>query len=176
MKRQKLNGKALRTLVADDPVQLEQAREVWVLRVKGREPFDIATELGLPTHRVKKILEVCMEEFTDDIQSAVAQERALDISRVNQLLETYLPISKETDADSWKVPVQAAEIVIRAIETRSKLFGYDKQEGPTVTHNHAYFLNGETIRIAEQFVQAAPLEIADFDDADVLELDVEFET
>ncbi len=170
IKRKKLNGKALRTLVADDPVKLDQAREVWVMLVDGKDPFDIAIALNLPLHRVKKIIEVCMEEFTCDIQSAVALERSKDISRANAVIETFLPIAREPNVKDWKRPVQAAELVIRAIETRSKLFGYEKHEGPSVINNHAFFLTGETMKAIENFVQTPPLEIVD---AEVLDMSFE---
>ena len=168
-----LKGTHDKRLIAGNFDKLAEAHTVMGKIRIGKSHYTIAIEMGIPTHRVRTIAKKCMEEFTEDIQSAVASERAADLVKIDAIIEQFMPIAQSTTVDvqkvtsrgesytdsEWKHCVSAGELVLKALEARAKLFGYQKVEAPvTNNYNHAFFSAGSSADVISKLCDSQPSE------------------
>jgi hypothetical protein len=158
----------------EDLESLAVAAQIWRLLQDGYSCYEVAIQLGMETHKVKKLKEQCMEEFCDDIQSGVATERQLDLARLNDLWKHYsriakaveVPVEKENGKgetyteDEWSYSAKAGDLCLRILEARSKIFGYAKPElsSQGVTNNHLLVWLKSEIPTIENMVSSMPEE------------------
>jgi hypothetical protein len=152
-----LNGKELVANFED----IARDRRVFQERKSGKSAFDIALELNLPTHRVKQILAEKIAEYTSDIREQVKEEMALDVARADELIQHFMPIAKSVTED-WKEKTEAGKMVLSAIETRAKIFGYNKLENgtnQTLTQNNTLVWLRSEMPFIEKMVAAQATEV-----------------
>jgi hypothetical protein len=180
-----LKGTEDKTLISGNWEKLKEAHTVMGSIRLGKSHYTIAIEMGIPTHKVRTIAKRCMEEFCEDIQSTVASERAADLVKIDALIEQFMPIAQSTTVDvqkvtsrgesytdsEWKHCVSAGELVLKALEARAKLFGYQKVEAPvTNNYNHAFFTAGPSADVISKICDGQPSEIQETSSDPVVEI------
>jgi hypothetical protein len=105
-----------------------RALKAWEARLRGDSIIDIAHDLGLSISAAKVLLREVYEAISEDLKENVDFNRQLDLARIDTLIAAHLP-----KAQSGKV--KSAQLVLRALERRSKLIGLEPMPAPT--HNHS---------------------------------------
>ncbi len=127
-----------------DDADLDAKFRMWSMKIDGVAEFDIAIQLGLPLHKVKKSLTQCRIDFGTTIQDGVENEKAVDVARLDILIKHYLAIALATkipvikeDAkgqiyteDEWQYSQKAGDTVRALIAEKAKILGYAKAETP----------------------------------------------
>lgn len=179
-----LKGTDDKSLICGNWEKLKEAHTVMGSIRMGKSHYTIAIEMGIPTHKVRTISKRCMEEFCEDIQSAVASIRSETLIQMDALIETYMPIAQQVFVDEqrvnsrgepftvseWKHSVAAGELLTKLLSERAKLMGCAKVEAPvTNNYNHAFFSAGDSI--INKILQDQPREV--FSEPEVIDMDFE---
>ena len=161
-------------LISGNWEKLKEAHTVMGSIRMGKSHYTIAIEMGIPTHKVRSIAKRCMEEFCEDIQSAVASVRNEILIQLEALIETYMPIAQKVFVDEqrmnsrgesftvsdWKHSVAAGELLTKLLAERAKLVGCAKVEAPiTNNYNHAFFTAGSSADVISRLVDSQPNEV-----------------
>lgn len=167
-----LKGTHDKSLIVSDLKKLEQAHTIMGHIRLGKSHYTIALEMGISTQKVRSISKQCMEEFTEDIQSAVASARSEILIQIAAVIEQFMPIAQSTYVDElrisargepftaqeWKHSIAAGELVLKALGERAKLMGCTKVEQQvTNNHNSAFFMAGDDM--ISKLVASQPQEV-----------------
>ena len=93
-----------------------QALGAWNARLAGVPIVDVAHQMGMSIAGAKQLIREAHDAIAEDLKVALAQNRELDLQRVDMILKTFLPAAKEGDRDS-------ASIVLKALTHRARLTG-----------------------------------------------------
>ena len=182
-----LKGTEDKTLISGNWEKLKEAHTVMGSIRLGKSHYTIAIEMGIPTHKVRAISKRCMEEFCEDIQSAVASIRSETLIQLDALIETYMPIAQQVFVDEqrinsrgeaftvseWKHSVAAGELLTKLLAERAKLMGCAKVEAPvTNNYNHAFFsaTGSSSAEIISKLCDSQPSELPETSSDPVVEI------
>lgn len=169
-----LKGTDDKSLICGNWEKLKEAHTVMGSIRMGKSHYTIAIEMGIPTHKVRTISKRCMEEFCEDIQSAVASIRSETLIQMDALIETYMPIAQQVFVDEqrvnsrgepftvseWKHSVAAGELLTKLLSERAKLMGCAKVEAPvTNNYNHAFFNASGSADVISKLCDSQPVEV-----------------
>jgi hypothetical protein len=106
------------------PGPCARALAAWQARMNGDSILQVACDMGLSIPAAKALLREVYEAISEDLKENVDFNRQLDLARIDTLIAAHLP-----KAQSGKV--KSAQLVLRALERRSKLIGLEPLPAPT---------------------------------------------
>lgn len=110
-------------------VQLADRREMaWGLYKHGRSFRQIGDELGYSKSSAQRDVQHVLAEVTARTVRDAAEQRALDAARVEDVITAWYPAAIGTEPEK-----EAAEVFLKATETKGKILGYSRQEVALVT-------------------------------------------
>jgi hypothetical protein len=111
----------LNHMIADKgPEAVETALAAWDARTRGESYSDIAHSYHLSIEGAKTLIREAYQAIGEDLKDALSQNRALDLARIDGLLQTYYPMARAGDD-------KAATLVLKAIERRARLCGTEPE-------------------------------------------------
>jgi hypothetical protein len=105
------------------PTVTTQALAAWSARVGGEPIVDVAHRFNVSIEAAKALIAEVHSAIHEDLKANLELNRALDLSRIDQLIQAHLPPAKEGDTES-------AGVVLRALAQRSKLTGSEPPPDP----------------------------------------------
>ena len=108
--------------------KLALAKAVYEKRIMGDSLDEIAQTLKIPTAYAKylynKIADAYVQFLTDNVKHA----QALDLARIDKMLQAILPLALGTGGDQDGPNLNAIDRVAKLLERRGKLLGLDVQK------------------------------------------------
>jgi hypothetical protein len=95
----------------------------WEARVNGTPIIHVAHELGLSIGAAKALIKEVHDAIYEDLKENLSLNRQLDLERVDGLLKAFYPSAAKGDID-------AAPIVLKALQHRAKLTGIEPLPDP----------------------------------------------
>jgi len=81
----------------------------WEMRIRGEPISDIAHTLGLSLEGAKRLIREAHDALADDLKENLAQNRSLDLERIDGLLRTFYAPGQEGS-------VKAALVTLKCLE------------------------------------------------------------
>jgi hypothetical protein len=124
----------LQTLINEyGPGPCARALAAWQARINGDSILQISTDLGLSIPAAKDLLCEVYEAIREDLKENIDFNRQLDLARIDSIIGAHLP-----KAQSGKV--KSAQLVLRALERRTKLIGLEPMPAPTTNHSQSVLI------------------------------------
>ena len=116
----------------------ERQREAIALRKQGLSFPEIGQRMGISHQRAHQIVAGALEEYRADTAELVAQHRALDVARMEEIVRILWPRVQEGHLDS-------VDRVFKAAQRKAALLGMDLKQPEQHLHLH----EGQVTPIAE---------------------------
>lgn len=98
------------------PELTAEALVAWNQRLSGIPIVDVAHDLGVSIETAKHLIREVQQAITDDLKESVAQNREMDLARIDAMIRTWYPAA----VSGCEV---SANVMIKLLAQRAKLTG-----------------------------------------------------
>jgi len=100
-----------------------EALRAWDARINGSPIIDVAHQMGCSIELAKHLINEVHAAIREDLKANLELNRNIDLTRIDQLILSYLPAARAGDD-------KAATVVLKALQHRAKLTGSEPSPEP----------------------------------------------
>jgi hypothetical protein len=104
-----------------------EALKAWDARVNGESIIDVAHEMGVSLNLARQLINEVHQAIMEDLKESLELNRAIDLQRLDGLIQAYYQPAREGDD-------RAAVVLLKALQHRAKLTGQEPEQ-PTRVNN-----------------------------------------
>jgi hypothetical protein len=134
------------------PELTQQALDAWQQRLAGVPIIDVAHDMGVSIETAKMLVREVHAAIADDLKESVAQNRELDLQRIDAMIRSWYPSAVDGDKDS-------ADVMLKLLAQRAKLTGSgEPQQSHVVQPQNVLVWIQQQLPSINRIVDSLPIE------------------